>query len=77
MAIFRDGLLSLLVDKYQLSSSSNEFYLLALGFAILAIAFSYILGSLSSAIIVSKAMFKEDIRDHGSGNAVLTNILRT
>ena len=77
MAIFRDGLLSLLVDKYQLSSSSNEFYLLALGFAILAIAFSYILGSLSSAIIVSKAMFKEDIRDHGSGNAGLTNILRT
>lgn len=77
MAIFRDGLLRLLVDKYQLTASSNEFYLLTLGFAILAIAFSYILGSLSSAIIVSKTMFKEDIRNHGSGNAGLTNILRT
>ncbi len=76
MTIFRDGILQRLVDKYQISSST-EFYLLALGFALLVIAFSYIMGSLSSAIIVSKTMYKEDIRDHGSGNAGLTNILRT
>ncbi len=38
---------------------------------------SYLLGSLSFSIIVSKAMFKKDIRTFGSGNAGMTNILRT
>ena len=38
---------------------------------------SYLFGSLSSAIIVSKALYREDIRSHGSGNAGLTNMLRT
>jgi glycerol-3-phosphate acyltransferase PlsY len=77
MTIFHNGLLTELVNKYQLSNNSVQFYLLTLGFAILAIALSYIMGSLSSAIIVSRVMFKEDIRNHGSGNAGLTNILRT
>lgn len=38
---------------------------------------SYLLGSLSFAIIVSKGLYKKDIRDYGSGNAGMTNILRT
>lgn len=40
------------------------------------IVFSYLLGSLNSAIIVCKVMKKKDIRDYGSGNAGLTNVLR-
>ena len=38
---------------------------------------SYLLGSVNTAIIVSKTMYKDDIRKHGSGNAGLTNVLRT
>ena len=38
---------------------------------------SYLLGSLNAAIIVSRLLKGEDIRDHGSGNAGMTNMLRT
>lgn len=44
---------------------------------ILSIAAGYLLGSLNAALIVSKAFYKKDIRDFGSGNAGLTNVLRT
>ena len=43
---------------------------------IFTIIFSYLLGSLNSAIIVCKVWKKKDIRDFGSGNAGLTNVLR-
>ncbi|MDD3430242.1 MAG: glycerol-3-phosphate 1-O-acyltransferase PlsY [Oscillospiraceae bacterium] len=38
---------------------------------------AYLLGSLSFSIIVSKLMFHQDIRTFGSGNAGMTNVLRT
>ena len=38
---------------------------------------SYLLGSLSFSIIVSKCLYKKDIRTFGSGNAGMTNVLRT
>lgn len=38
---------------------------------------SYLLGSISSAIIVTKLFSKKDIRDFGSGNAGATNVLRS
>jgi len=72
MNIFDKGLFGMLTDN------GNEENVLLLVLMVLASAiFSYILGSLSSAIIVSKALYKEDIRTHGSGNAGLTNMLRT
>lgn len=37
---------------------------------------AYLLGSLNSAIIISKSKYKQDIRSFGSGNAGLTNMLR-
>ena len=37
---------------------------------------SYMLGSVNTAIIVSRVLYKEDIRKKGSGNAGLTNMLR-
>ena len=46
-------------------------------FVLLSIAVSYLLGSVNSAIIISKVMYGDDIRRHGSGNAGLTNMLRT
>jgi len=38
---------------------------------------AYILGSVNGAIITSKAFFRKDIRDFGSGNPGLTNFYRT
>ena len=38
---------------------------------------AYLLGSLSFSIIVSKGLYKKDIRTFGSGNAGMTNVLRT
>ena len=38
---------------------------------------SYLLGSVNFAIIVTKLFTKQDIRDFGSGNAGMTNVLRT
>ena len=40
-------------------------------------AFSYLLGSISFAIIISRAFRQDDVRNYGSGNAGMTNVLRT
>ena len=40
------------------------------------VVFSYLFGSLNSAIIVCRIWKKQDIRDYGSKNAGLTNVLR-
>ena len=40
-------------------------------------AISYLLGSCNFAIILSKTIKKDDVRRYGSGNAGMTNILRT
>lgn len=44
---------------------------------ILIIAASYLLGSINSAIIVSKLIYHDDVRKYGSGNPGTTNMLRT
>ena len=44
-------------------------------FAVLLIA--YFLGSINSAILFSRLVYKEDIRTKGSGNGGMTNMLRT
>ncbi len=77
MNIFRDGLMLRLMGEMNIAVGTAEFYLLLVGFILLSVIASYLLGSLSSAIIVSGALYKEDIRTHGSGNAGLTNMLRT
>ena len=43
----------------------------------ITIVFSYLLGSISSAVILSKSLFGRDIREVGSKNAGATNMLRT
>ena len=49
----------------------------AVGVTLLVIAVGYLLGSINSAVIVSRLVAKDDVRNHGSGNAGMTNILRT
>lgn len=38
---------------------------------------SYLLGSVNAAVIISKLIAHDDVRDHGSGNAGMTNVMRT
>lgn len=45
-------------------------------FALVSII-GYLLGSLNFSIILSKLVYKKDIRDYGSKNAGMTNTLRT
>ncbi|MDO5602582.1 MAG: glycerol-3-phosphate 1-O-acyltransferase PlsY [Oscillospiraceae bacterium] len=44
---------------------------------ILSCVLGYLLGSLSFAVIISKCVYHKDVREFGSGNAGMTNILRT
>ncbi len=44
---------------------------------VLAAAAAYLLGSVSFAVIVSRCLYHQDVRQFGSGNAGMTNILRT
>ncbi len=46
-------------------------------FAAVVALVSYLLGSVSFAVIVSRIGAKDDVRNHGSGNAGMTNILRS
>lgn len=44
---------------------------------IIAVLVSYFLGSVSFAVVFSRAFSHKDVRDYGSGNAGMTNVLRS
>ena len=44
---------------------------------IIVIFASYLIGSTPTSIIVSRLIYKSDIREHGSKNAGATNVFRT
>src|SRR5665213_3421767 len=50
---------------------------MSIAFPLLALAAGYMLGSLSFAVIVSRAMRLDDPRTYGSKNAGATNVLRS
>ena len=70
------GLVSLIMNQGNLTDTWEYelVYFTSMFFILLG---SYLLGSVNSAIIVSKVLFRDDIRKHGSGNAGMTNMLRT
>ena len=57
------------------SEVSQSFFLLA-GVFLGVAAVAYFLGCFNGAVIVSKYILRNDIRNHGSGNAGLTNFYR-
>ena len=54
-----------------------HYYAAYISFVLITILAAYLLGSINSAIIISKALHRDDIRKYGSGNAGMTNMLRT
>ncbi len=67
-----DGPTTILVSGPLAQADAGFWGWLALGCLI-----AYLLGSVDFGIVVSKLLYKDDIRTHGSGNAGATNILRT
>ena len=59
-----------------LAQSINPYLSVAISI-ILCIVIPYLLGSVNFALVISKIFYKDDIRNHGSGNAGMTNMLRT
>ncbi len=49
---------------------------IAILYVVIACVVSYLLGSISFAVIFSKLFGKTDVRQHGSGNAGMTNVMR-
>ncbi len=70
MNILQHGLVSLVPP-----SAQNIFVLIL--FYLAAAVIAYLLGSINSAIIISKFFYGGDVRKFGSGNAGTTNMLRT
>ncbi len=68
-----DGGLLKYIDSF---TGYNHFVFYYL-FAFIVIVTSYLLGSINSAVIISKTVYHDDVRKHGSGNPGLTNMLRT
>lgn len=73
--IIKQCLYTLLDGRYDLSDMSK--LVLMLSFMLVSAVAAYLLGSLNFAIIFSKLFYQDDVRQHGSGNAGATNMLRT
>lgn len=71
------GLWYYLVEETKVCNELWEIMLLTLSFTLISVFAGYLLGSVNSAIVVSKIFYGDDVRNHGSGNAGLTNTLRT
>jgi len=54
----------------------NGFFTVNLWTVLACMTAGYLLGNIQTAIIVSKRYFHDDVRNHGSGNAGSTNMVR-
>lgn len=69
-----DGPTQILVGTAEMTQVSGG---MLAGCLALSALVAYLLGSLEFGIIVSKLLYGDDVRNHGSGNAGMTNVLRT
>ncbi len=65
------------IGRFELAIGSTAYAATYLVGVLLCIAIPYLLGSINPAILISKTVYGEDIRNFGSGNAGSTNMLRT
>ena len=77
MNILQEGFLARILASGAVSDETFFFFIKPFAVLLSCVVIPYLLGSVNSAIIVSKVVFRDDIRRHGSGNAGATNMLRT
>ena len=75
---FKSGFVLHYINENQLFSTNGTLALtLFIASCVVAAVASYFLGSLNFAIIISGKTYKQDIRNFGSKNAGMTNMMRT
>ena len=75
IVIGRSG--SYIADCASRGSFGAEFWVVTVFSVLALLVVPYFLGSINFGIIISKLFHGEDIREYGSGNAGMTNMLRT
>lgn len=75
-AVARWNLAGWLIQEFDLRGQTAAGWIM-LAATLLCMAVPYLLGSINPAILISKLVYHEDIREFGSGNAGSTNMLRT
>lgn len=55
----------------------DGYFLMAAGMVLVTVLLGYFLGCLNGSVMVSHFIIRDDVRQHGSGNAGLTNFYRT
>lgn len=76
--LFNNGILAAIIRRFPEDTSLDTRVAVALGIGfLLTVACSYLLGSVNFALVLSRWIYHDDIRTHGSGNAGATNMLRT
>lgn len=73
--IISGGLYRLLTERFGVTGVPALLWLIPP--ILLCAAFGYLLGSINSAVIISRILYSDDVRGHGSGNAGMTNMFRT
>lgn len=73
---FKQGVYPYLCRWWHTQTDAAAYGVLAACIAAACLA-GYLLGSINSAVILSRLVWHDDIRRHGSGNAGTTNMLRT
>lgn len=71
------GLIEYLWQTQVFTEPSVGYYCFFIGVLLFTMLAAYLLGSINSAIIISKLVCQDDVRLHGSGNPGLTNMFRT
>ncbi len=77
MSLFERIIANGFVGDYFLNTAPNGFIPALIICAAVTIICSYLLGSINFAIIISGRKYKQDIRNYGSNNAGMTNMMRT
>ena len=77
MSFLQEGFLARIFASGAVGDDLFFFFIKPVSILLCCVVIPYLLGSVSSAIIVSKVLFRDDVRGHGSGNAGATNMYRT
>ena len=76
MFIFESGILPILKSALALSDTGTSWKVIQILALVLCAVVPYLLGSVSSSVFISRLLFRDDVRNHGSHNAGLTNMYR-